>query len=103
MEHTQHTRTYLQFQSLITVNAVYTLLRWLSLLVFCRRLTEGRPTGLCILLGSSDKLGIELKLMINLLEGMHISEVRLHFKHEGISEVSNWLQVVSDIPLSTAA
>lgn len=69
---------------LITVNAVYTLLR---LLVFCKSLTQDRPTGLCLLLGSADKLAIKLKLMINLLEGMHFSDLRLHVRDVGTFEI----------------
>lgn len=69
---------------LITVNTVYTLLR---LLVFCKSLTQDRPTGLCILLGSADKLAIKLKLMINLLEGMHFSDLRLHVRDVGTFEI----------------
>lgn len=67
----------LKFQRLISVNTVYTLLKGLSLLVLCKILTEDRPTSLCIMLGPSDKLAIKLKLMSNLLEGMHISDLRL--------------------------
>lgn len=72
---------------LIRVNTVYTLLRRLRLLVFCKGLSQDRPTGLCILLGSADKLVIKLKLMINLLEGMHFPDLRLHIRDVGTFEI----------------
>ena len=53
------------------------IIKGLSLLVLCKSLTQDRPTRLCIMLGPSDKLAIKLKLMSNLLEGMHISDLRL--------------------------
>lgn len=43
----------------------------------------------CILLGPSDKLAIKLKLMINLLEGMHVSDLRLHIQDVDTSEILN--------------
>lgn len=48
-------------------------------------------------LSPSDKLPIKLKLMINLLEGMHTSNVRLHIRDIGTSEIQTEFQTFDSL------
>lgn len=57
----------------------------------------------CILLGPSDKLAIKLKLMINLLEGMHVSDLRLHIQDVDTSKIQTEFQTFDSLTASVVS
>lgn len=63
-------------------------------MILCKSLTQDRPTGLCIMLGTSDKLAIKLKLMINLLEGMHFFWSQVTYQKCGDFWNPNWICII---------